>query len=591
MLGAPAKTCASIKVCILEPGSQDEEIKCSLQKLDLRAPASNRVDYEALSYAWGNPEDVFPITVNTKQAFVTTNLHAALVHLRDPIAGRRLWIDASCINQADLEERRDQVKLMGDIYASATRTLVWLGEEAEEDCRALSIIREVVEPKLEPLSKIGVVPNQRGDYRPTELIIESGDLCTADVGQICVLLTRPWFDRVWVIQEVVNAPAVVVICGRESVTWTWLVCAAGSLVSPFRADMLENLKKLGDRVVSGLMNVASIHIARFCGRLKPFDALKVSQTFTSSDPRDRIFAMLSLMETNGDFRLFEPDYTATYEEILERHSRYFLEVLGQLDLLSFIPLNRRKGHIRKANIPFWAVDWCSLPSFRVIMTFHDLSSRITDAKDDTRAQILVQNNGNELHIKGRRIGTLFKVTNSSSKLLNKTNGTATMEDAQKWLLECLDVYQGSEQPRLTLLQFLSSDSSDHFIKTLKWNGVVDEDHIDEWRQALLMIMDPFAAKWDPSAWENTCNALDKNGIGFARKRFARCSNGLVGWVDKDARADDCVCILYGGRFPFALRSTSSGRYRIICDCSISGLEQEKTDSEKQSKEEVFIICE
>jgi hypothetical protein len=33
-----------------------------------------------------------------------------------------------CINQKDNEEKAQQVEMMGDIYSSASRTVIWLGE-------------------------------------------------------------------------------------------------------------------------------------------------------------------------------------------------------------------------------------------------------------------------------------------------------------------------------------------------------------------------------------------------------------------------------------------------------------------------------
>ena len=39
--------------------------------------------------------------------------------------GTRVWIDALCINQQDLEERNMEVKRMADIYARALRVISW----------------------------------------------------------------------------------------------------------------------------------------------------------------------------------------------------------------------------------------------------------------------------------------------------------------------------------------------------------------------------------------------------------------------------------------------------------------------------------
>jgi hypothetical protein len=44
----------------------------------------------------------------------------------------RLWIDAICINQADLDERKQQVQLMRDVYSGASRVVVWLREKVKD---------------------------------------------------------------------------------------------------------------------------------------------------------------------------------------------------------------------------------------------------------------------------------------------------------------------------------------------------------------------------------------------------------------------------------------------------------------------------
>ena len=42
-----------------------------------------------------------------------------------------LGIDAICINQTNLDERSQQVSIMGKIYSRATLTYVWLGSGSE----------------------------------------------------------------------------------------------------------------------------------------------------------------------------------------------------------------------------------------------------------------------------------------------------------------------------------------------------------------------------------------------------------------------------------------------------------------------------
>ncbi|ENH70932.1 Heterokaryon incompatibility protein 6, OR allele [Fusarium oxysporum f. sp. cubense race 1] len=113
-----------IRVCILLPKSHGTLVTCKLKTLNL---LEDKVDYEALSYAWGSSEDKATITVNETTLQVTRNLTDALTYLRHDSKLRSLWIDAICINQSDVDERNSQVRAMGRIYSSASCVISWLG--------------------------------------------------------------------------------------------------------------------------------------------------------------------------------------------------------------------------------------------------------------------------------------------------------------------------------------------------------------------------------------------------------------------------------------------------------------------------------
>ena len=44
---------------------------------------------------------------------------------------RRIWVNAMCINQADLDERSKQVSRVKNIYQQAFNIVIWLGEGNE----------------------------------------------------------------------------------------------------------------------------------------------------------------------------------------------------------------------------------------------------------------------------------------------------------------------------------------------------------------------------------------------------------------------------------------------------------------------------
>lgn len=75
--------------------------------------------YKALSYVWGDASDLQTIKLEDEDFSVTSNLMAALKTVRHPKKAMKFWVDAICIDQADLEEKKTQIPLMGRIYQQA----------------------------------------------------------------------------------------------------------------------------------------------------------------------------------------------------------------------------------------------------------------------------------------------------------------------------------------------------------------------------------------------------------------------------------------------------------------------------------------
>jgi hypothetical protein len=72
--------------------------------------------YNTVSYAWGNLELCKKVLVDGCTLPVTHNAESALRSMRKAEETRRIWIDSICIDQTNLEERSQQVMLMGSIY-------------------------------------------------------------------------------------------------------------------------------------------------------------------------------------------------------------------------------------------------------------------------------------------------------------------------------------------------------------------------------------------------------------------------------------------------------------------------------------------
>ncbi|KAH8594353.1 heterokaryon incompatibility protein-domain-containing protein, partial [Bisporella sp. PMI_857] len=170
-----------IRLLSLEPGCFSDDIYIQLHRYSLST--TPRLSYEALSYVWGSSKNFVPIQIRTQnrqtqQMLVTQNLFAALKRLRYEQSTRDLWVDAICINQNNVIGRGQQVAMMGNIYCSATKVIAWLGSEDDDSTHALQFLDKLS-------SEITVLVMNRRE-------------CNA----IYRLLMRPWFERVWIIQEI-----------------------------------------------------------------------------------------------------------------------------------------------------------------------------------------------------------------------------------------------------------------------------------------------------------------------------------------------------------------------------------------------------
>jgi hypothetical protein len=164
------------RLLTLLPGDKDDNICCNLTHCSLdHAP-----QYEALSYTWGSPSREHRVTCNGSILRITKTLQDALVCLRYPKEVRTLWIDQLCINQEDIEERNTQVKIMHLIYKGAARTVVYLGT--------------------------GVASYSDIKLGWRALMADLRSVHTSGKGKTLKeysrLLSHPYFQRVWVLQEI-----------------------------------------------------------------------------------------------------------------------------------------------------------------------------------------------------------------------------------------------------------------------------------------------------------------------------------------------------------------------------------------------------
>lgn len=123
------------------------EVTWSLE--DYKLDSSPSRQYTALLYCWGTSKFSQTIQVNGKQFRVLDSIFPVLEAIR---TNRKFslgheswwWIDSICTNQNDSDERKSQVKLMGEIYRGSKRTVGWLREGSGDidQKRTIILLRE-----------------------------------------------------------------------------------------------------------------------------------------------------------------------------------------------------------------------------------------------------------------------------------------------------------------------------------------------------------------------------------------------------------------------------------------------------------------
>ena len=305
--------------------------------------------YEALSYTWGEVDDRGTIMVEAQQSTVGRsakgrqlrvgkNLIVALRHLRDPKTTRTLWVDALCINQKDKNEKPGQVRRMRDIYRFAYKVVAWLGLEADSSRHAIQTLK-YIGGQVEYLEGGHLCPSpdavEENWHDPgTELPYESQ---TWDA--VYSLFCRGWFDRVWIIQEILLADSRALIqCGYDTIPFTIFRKAATCIKENHHASKLETRLRYLAKITNPSVGL-------------PFDrVLRLPTQRRCKDPRDYIYGVLGLAPKKLAAK-FRPNYSNSVSQVYTEMTLLYSNHIQRLDILQ-----RAYQYGRRLETPSWVPD-------------------------------------------------------------------------------------------------------------------------------------------------------------------------------------------------------------------------------------------
>ncbi|KAH8746056.1 heterokaryon incompatibility protein-domain-containing protein [Hyaloscypha sp. PMI_1271] len=285
-------------------GNFTDAIQCELFEGWI-SQSEGGMSYEALSYTWGTIQMTAQITVDGSIMHVTSNLYAALRHLRFEDKDRILWIDAICIDMHNMSERNHQVQQMTYIYSEAEQIVVWLGEATEESDLAMDFMKQL----QENIAKI------QGDWRDSAQLwihpqLGLGDTNTLQNARLRkgmeFMLGRPWFRRIWILPEIANARVAIILCGKKSISariFAQFPSLIGLQPQPYCQAVLDIMPGFS-RKESWWSQKRNLHTL-----LVKFRKSEVS------DDRDIIYALLSLSSDAFRGDILVPDYSKTSQQV------------------------------------------------------------------------------------------------------------------------------------------------------------------------------------------------------------------------------------------------------------------------------------
>lgn len=362
---------------------------CNLVTASLDDPSLN---YIALSYVWGLEMSQTPLVVNGTDFKATANLFDFLVRFRKisyvvpqwELAGLSLWIDAVCINQEDIPERNDQVQMMGSIYRCAKRTISWLGPDDGGSEIAVKILRDIFPRVNDSIRRRDLLAWldgeqkslwQKDGQRPDTNTFTTGnnfwDSCKD-------LLSRAYFSRSWITQELVLSRNVLVLCGQQTLPliafwtiWVWLLRIEGlqcpAPVDPSLWSFLssrEGRRLLGWGALNKLPNLMELmRDAKDAPEqdlpLLWHELVLHTRILQATDPRDKLYSVLGMLDRN-----FKPDYSASIEDVFFCFAKEYVHAEKRLSVL------REAGHgtffgnpehpQHRLFVPSWVPNWDAL---------------------------------------------------------------------------------------------------------------------------------------------------------------------------------------------------------------------------------------
>ncbi|KAJ4295439.1 hypothetical protein N0V90_007451 [Kalmusia sp. IMI 367209] len=548
---------SEFRLLTIYPGSPREPLTCELNIFSV----ASLPDYEALSYTWGDNDVYNTIQINNKNFVTFRNAHNALFELRDPFAYRVIWIDAICINQRDLEEKRHQILLMKIIYENASRVIVWFSQPRGNADLALGLLNELHVQLAEGTHNV-----------QSMLDIHYPRLRLPEWIAIRDFLDHPWWSRIWTLQEAVVGREIVIQFGRHTIPWEKVLILGDNntlLNGMFFKEPGEAMHSSASQP-SGCSAIPIIQWIRSnleAGRsFLLLELLLQCWWREATDSRDCIYALSALSSDIHSLGL-RVDYTAPVEEVLKNVVNKILLEYGTLELFSKAGCGFRRN---LTGLPSYVPDWSDMQVTAQPLYWHFYKGPRTVPPDER---------GVSLHRNGRLQMRLFYLDSIKevSEPLCKTKAADGDDQVLSWFdaAERMAAAGVQDLYPMTTPSLPSVSLFEAFWRTMTANRTIQRVQCpQDWYHGYLRYkhtlsrqcgsvpasifknLEDYEDQYDDPMHCTAATMMDWFYMMLVtswERSFCVTHGGMIGLVPPGALPGDRVCLLLGGSVPFVMR--------------------------------------
>lgn len=382
----PTLADGALRLVRLKAGAWEEPLDCELRTFN----AESVPPYIALSYVWGNLNNKVRLQLNCQDFNATENLYHALRRIRawdrtneaqdlklgvDTDNLLWIWADAICIDQNNTDEKSSVIPRMGEIYHNAERVICWLGSNEELDDSNIQLLFDKSKNLYSWFRRMGYCSKANLEWY-SQLMVnllrenvdelkqafrdEFGELYDPFSRSLQYVMTRPYFSRIWTVQESVLAQ-------RDP------LLVLGNHVVPARAlSISQRMFSLASKDINTLgaysanPGIGTIDILRIQEERRSQSESKSTLSIFASTlytilghtacgyectlAHDILYAVLGLAHPPKLPNRLLPRYNFPVEDVYREYARFIIEETGDLNILE-----KCRGTLK--NAPSWVPDF------------------------------------------------------------------------------------------------------------------------------------------------------------------------------------------------------------------------------------------